>query len=186
MNRVILPKLVFSGISRIGQICGLLLLLSMVLVSVPFVTASSVPQFDAVSLTGKTVSSEQLIGQVTLLIITPSREAEQPTLEWADALRAQIDIDRYRIRDVIAVDLPFFISVEAAIDQARGKVPKRYHEHTWLLDEPVLEKAFEVPRKSKQACVVVLNSRGIAVLRIHGALTESRLQSVVSALQEAT
>ncbi|MDJ0623791.1 MAG: hypothetical protein QNJ17_12555 [Desulfocapsaceae bacterium] len=160
---------------------------SMFLIFLVFISkgvASSVPQFSAVNLIGEEVKSDALIGQVTLLIITPSRNAEQATRNWVNALRREIDTSKYLIRDVIAVDLPFFISISAATEHAKQKVPKQYHDQTWLLDKPILEKAFNIPRDSPEACVVVLNSKGKAVEQIHGAVTEERLQRIVSSLRK--
>lgn len=53
------------------------------------------------------VASAKLIGQPTILIVTPSKDAAEDTRMWAKALRKNIDQNKVRIRDVLAIDLPF-------------------------------------------------------------------------------
>lgn len=48
---------------------------------------SSLQGFKATSLTGQVVTEERLIGQPTVLIVTPSRSAAGETRQWAQALR---------------------------------------------------------------------------------------------------
>jgi hypothetical protein len=52
-------------------------------------------------------------------------------------LRSKIDQSKYRVRDVLAIDLPLFFSEEDAIEQAKEKVPKGYHDQTWILNSQV-------------------------------------------------
>ena len=141
------------------------------------------PFFKATALTGERVDSDRLVGQPTLLIVTPSRDAAEATREWVKALRNKIDPDQYFVRDVLAVDLPFFMSEEDAIKHAKEVVPERYHDQTWILNAPVLELALGVPRDSAEACIVVLDHEGRMVARVHGPLTEHRLNTIVEALK---
>lgn len=139
------------------------------------------PAFTALSLNGESVHSAALVGQPTLLIVTPSRDAAAATRLWVRALEKRIDSSRLRVRDVIALDLPFFMSAEDALPRARAKIPARYHGQTWLLDSPVVEKALQVPVDSHEACIVVLDRSGQVVLRIHGPPTDERLDEVLVA-----
>ena len=116
--------------------------------------ASPIPAFKATALSGKTVTAEKLMGQPTILIVTPSKDAAKDTRLWAKALRKSIDQKAYRIRDVLAIDLPFFMSEADAIGRAKAKIPKRYHDQTWILAETDLEKALGIPVDSHKAFVL--------------------------------
>lgn len=139
------------------------------------------PSFKATALDGDVVASDRLIGQPTLLIITPSRHAAESTRRWVNALRDELNPENYRVRDVLAVNLPFFMSEEDAIGRAKEAIPERFHDQTWILNSDVLENAFGIPSDSKIASVVVLDSAGQVVARVHGTLNESRLKTIVSA-----
>lgn len=54
------------------------------------------PSFTATTLKGEKIDSEKLLGQPTLLILKPSREAAESTREWANASRAKIVESEYR------------------------------------------------------------------------------------------
>lgn len=88
-----------------------------------------------------------------------------------------------RIRDVLAVDLPFFMSEADAIGRAREKIPARYHDQTWLLAETGLETALNIPTGSASAFVLVLDSEGQIVARVSGAPSEQRISQVRSAVR---
>jgi predicted transcriptional regulator len=141
------------------------------------------PSFTATTLNGEKVDSEKLLGQPTLLILTPSRNASESTREWVNALRSKIDHSQYRIRDVLAVDLPFFMSEEDVIEQAKEKVPKRYHDQTWILNSQVMEDALGVPSDSEEAVIVVLDKNGNLVSQVHGKVTTARMSQITDALQ---
>lgn len=145
----------------------------------------TLPEFDATQLTGEKVSSKEFVGQRSLLIVTPSRDAAKSTRRWAKALREAVDMQQFLVRDVLAIDLPFFISEADAIEKAKEVIPKRYHDQTWLLGKPVLEKALSIPRDSETAGVIVLNRSGEVVRHVHGSLNEERLRAVVDALTNA-
>jgi len=141
------------------------------------------PSFNAVALTGKKVESERLVGQPALVIITPSRSAADDTRRWVKALRKNLDQKRYRIRDVLAINLPFFISNQDAIQQAREVVPEAYHDQTWLLDSSILERQLGIPPGSKEAYIIILNQRGKIVTREHGTISEEKLNAIESILK---
>ncbi|WP_392384325.1 hypothetical protein [Marinomonas primoryensis] len=141
------------------------------------------PSFIATTLSGDKVDSNKLIGQPTLLILTPSRNAAKSTREWVNTLRSEIDHSKYRIRDVLAVNLPFFMSEEDAIDRAKEKVPQRYHDQTWILNSQIMEDALGVPSDSEEAVIVVLDKNGNLVSQVHGSVTEARMNEIIDALQ---
>jgi predicted transcriptional regulator len=141
------------------------------------------PSFTATTLSGEKVHSDRLLGQLTLLILTPSRNAAESTREWVNALRSKIDQSKYLVRDVLAVDLPFFMSEEDAIGIAKEKVLTRYHDQTWILNSQVMEDALGVAHDSEEAVIVVLNKNGNLVLQVHGMVTTARMSEITEALQ---
>lgn len=144
---------------------------------------SPIPDFTATALTGEKVSAAQLIGQPTILIVTPSTDAAKHTRLWAKALRKNIDQTRVRIRDVLAIDLPFFMSEEDAIGRAKEKIPLRYQDQTWILNEASLESALNIPRDSAKAFVFVLDAQGSIIARVEGAPGEVKIREVEMAVR---
>lgn len=144
--------------------------------------ADQIPQFHATSLTGHRVTQKQLLGQPTILIVTPSTDAAAQTRAWAKALRSRIDPAKVRVRDVIAVDLPFFISVSDAVGRAKKKIPQRYHDQTWLSGQEVLENALGIPPDSHKAFVLSLDAQGQVIQRFSGAPTDAEVGKIVSAM----
>lgn len=139
---------------------------------------SPIPDFTATALTGEKVSAAQLLGQPTILIVTPSTDAAKHTRLWAEALRKNIDQAQVRIRDVLAIDLPFFMSEEDAIGRAKEKIPARYQDQTWILSESSLESALNIPRNSAKAFVFVLDAQGTVIARVEGAPDEVKIREV--------
>ena len=144
---------------------------------------SPIPSFEATALSGEKVTDTKLIGQPTILIVTPSRAAAGDTRKWANALRKNLNLKSIRIRDVLAVDLPFFMSEADAIGPAKEKIPARYYDQTWILDETSLEAALNIPTGSASAYVIVLDSEGQIIVRVSGAPSKQRISQVKSAVR---
>jgi peroxiredoxin len=144
--------------------------------------SSPIPHFMATALTGEKVSAAQLIGQPTILIVTPSKDAAKDTRLWAEALRKNIDQSAVRIRDVLAIDLPFFMSEEDAIGRAKEKIPARYQDQTWILNESILESALNIPRDSAKAFVFVLDAQGKVIARVEGEPNDANVSKVEKAV----
>ena len=163
-------------------------LLVILMLCVPYAIAGDGPwpSFMATTLSGEKVDSDKLIGQATLLILTPSRNAAESTREWANKLRSEIDQSKYRVRDVLAVDLPFFISEEDVIDSAKEKIPQRYHDQTWILNSQIMEEALGVPSDSEEAVIVVLDKNGNLISQVHGKVTTARMSQITAALKSLT
>ncbi len=155
---------------------------SMALGGAGFAASSPLPEFEAAVLSGGTVTEQALLGQTTLLIVTPSRDAAKETRQWVQALHRNFDPETLRVRDVIALDLPFFMSTQDAIERARQKIPAKYHDRTWLLEKPVLEKALSIPPSSEDAFVFVLDPEGGVAARVEGSPTDRRIQQLKEAL----
>jgi len=145
-------------------------------------SSSPIPDFTATALTGGKVSAAQLIGQPTILIVTPSKDAAKDTRLWVEALRKNVDHSRMRIRDVLAIDLPFFMSEEDAISRAKAKIPARYYDQTWILNESSLESAFNIPRDSAKAFVFVLDTQGKVIARVEGEPNDAKISKVEKAV----
>ena len=144
---------------------------------------SPIPDFEATALTGEAVHSDQLIGQPTILVVTPSKGAAEDTRQWANALRERLDPKAIRIRAVLAVDIPFFMSEQDAIGHARQRIPQRYHDQTWLFAKTSLETALDIPTGSNKAFVLVLDATGSIVVRVSGEPTGQRVDAVVAAVR---
>ncbi len=144
---------------------------------------SPIPSFEATALSGEKITDAKLIGQPTILIVTPSKGAAEDSRKWANALRENLDTKSIRIRDVLAVDLPFFMSEADAIGRAKAAIQARYHDQTWILDETSLETALNIPTGSASAYVIVLDSEGQIIARVSGPPTELRVVQVKSAVR---
>lgn len=144
------------------------------------------PSFTATSLTGQVVTEQKLLGQPTVLIVTPSRAAADDTRQWAQALRRNIDQQKVLVRDILAIDLPFFISEEVAMDRAKETIPERYHGHTYLLPEGSLKEALNIPPSSAKAFVLVMNAEGNVIARVSGTPTQQRINEVNRAVSNIT
>jgi hypothetical protein len=83
---------------------------------------SPIPSFEATTLSGEKVTDAKLIGQPTILIVTPSKAAAEDTRKWANALRENLDQKSIRVHDMLAIDLPFFMSEDDAIGIAKKKI----------------------------------------------------------------
>ncbi|NNL84964.1 MAG: hypothetical protein HKP27_04890 [Myxococcales bacterium] len=57
-----------------------------------------------------------------------------------------------------------------------------YHDQTWLLSKPVLEKSLSIPISSEDAFVFVFNAEGKTAARVQGTPTEKRIQQLKDAL----
>ncbi len=147
----------------------------------PSSSASPIPTFDATSLTGRSIHRDDLLGQPTVLIVTPGRDAAASTRAWAKALRRELD-PRVRVRDVLVVDLPFFMDERDALSQAKQKIPKRYHDQTWLTSKKTLLSALGVNADAAAAEVFVLDAGGRVVVRIDGDPTAEHLDKLRSAV----
>jgi hypothetical protein len=138
--------------------------------------------FTATSLTNEKVDSSALLGQPTLLIITPSKAAADSTKAWTNALEKALEGKKLRIRAVLTINLPFFMSEADAVSSAREVVPERYYDQTWILDSQIMEKALDIPTESKRAAVLILDASGNIIARVHGQLTDVRLEAIVRAV----
>jgi predicted transcriptional regulator len=182
ISRTTIPLALWGSKSR--HVTTLTLLSLLTLCGLPAIAGSGPwPSFTATKLSGEKVHSNELLGQPTLLILTPCSAAAESTRQWVNALRSKIDQSKYRVRDVLAVDLPFFMSEEDVIDKAREKVPKRYHDQTWILNFQVMEDALGVASDSDEAVIVVLDTNGNLVAQIHGRVTTARMTEITDALQ---
>ena len=143
---------------------------------------SPIPAFEATSLTGKSIHRSDLLGQPTVLIVTPGRNAGAPTRAWVKALRSELGKGA-RMRDLIAVDLPFFMDERDAISRAKAKIPKRYYDQTWLTSKDTLTTALGVGSDAAHAQVFVLDAQGRVAAHVRGDPTDEHLDQLRSALR---
>ena len=179
--------------SRPSYFKAAILTLAILVMQVPLLTFAGgadteVPweSFTATSLTYEKVDSKVLLGQPTLLIITPSKAAADSTKAWTNALEKALEAKKLRIRAVLTIDLPFFMSEADAVGRAREVVPERYYDQTWILDSQIMEEALDIPTESKLAVVLILDASGSIIARVHGQLTDLRLAVIVRAVDLIT
>jgi peroxiredoxin len=142
------------------------------------------PDFSATNLEDEAVHSSDLIGRPAIIIVTPSEDAAESTERWIEALRRELDESEFVVRTLITLDLPFFVSVDMAISDARDVVPADYHDQTWVIDSDVLEDTLGIEQGSSKAAVIILDSEGGIIEISHGSLTEQRLQTILAAAGE--
>lgn len=164
------------------RLCLAALTVAMAVPSMLALAADQIPQFEATSLTGQHVTQKQLLGEPTILIVTPSTDAAAQTRAWAKALRSRIDPAKVRVRDVIAVDLPFFMDESDALGRAKEKIPQRYYDQTWLSGQKVLENALDIPPDSQKAFILSLDAQGNVIQRFSGAPTDAEVGKILSAM----
>ncbi len=97
---------------------------------------------------------------------------------WVSALRSDINAKELRVRDVLAIHLPFVMTGEDAIDLAKGSIPDSCHDHTWLLTEPVLERSLSIPISGEDAFVFVFDPEGRTAVRVRGEPTGRKLREL--------
>ncbi len=148
----------------------------------PSQSTRSIPTFTATALTGRTIHRQDLLGRPTILIVTPGRDAAASTRAWAKALRKELGGD-IRVRDVLVIDLPFFMDERDALSRAKQKIPKRYHDQTWLTSKDTLTSALAVGADAKVAAVFVLDAGGQVLDRIDGDPSADRLEELRSTLR---
>jgi len=179
--------------SRPSYFKAAILTLVILVMQVPLLTLArgadtEVPweSFTATSLTYEKVDSSVLLGQPTLLIITPSKAAADSTKAWTNALEKAMEGKKLRIRAVLTINLPFFMSEADAVGSAREVVPERYYDRTWILDSQIMEEALDISTESKLAVILILDASGTIIARVHGQLTDLRLAVIVRAVDLIT
>ena len=55
-----------------------------------------------------------------------------------------------------------------------------------ILDSQIMEKALDIPTESKPAAVLILDTSGSIIARVHGQVTDLRLAVIVSAVDLGT
>ncbi|MDQ6683845.1 MAG: hypothetical protein M3Z16_01845 [Pseudomonadota bacterium] len=142
----------------------------------------SVPPFQAIELTGRHVGRADLLGKPAILIVTPGRRAAHNTRDWVDHLRSQLDLSAVRVRDLIVVELPFFMNDGDAIKAAKKVVPASYGNQTWLMSNPKLENALGITPGSDSAQILVIDRNGTVRAHVTGGPDKQRIAEIRSAL----
>lgn len=143
----------------------------------------SLSNFQATSLTGQAKTDEDLTGSPTVLIVTPTRAAGNASSSWGTQLEGKIPAGT-QLRGVIAVELPFFISEQMALDQARSQLPRRSWDQTWLVTGEKLEQSLGVPSEAGEPYVLVLDAQGQVVAKENGTATQQKVSRVLNAIPQ--
>jgi hypothetical protein len=141
-----------------------------------------VPSFQATDLRGRAHVSRELRGRPTLLVIMPNRDAAGESKQWVDAIGRRYGEHRVRTVGLIALDLPFFIPESLARSIARGKVPERFWNDTWLSARGTLADTLGV-QGDDESWVVALDATGRVRAIARGAPTTVNQSIVFGALE---
>lgn len=140
------------------------------------------PFFQGTDLTGTIRESPELRGPpTTVLVVGTSRAASDAGKAWVYEIQERYG-ERVQIINLIAIDLPFFISESTALDMARGQVPRRYWEQTWLSSEDSIQEALGLQPGSPVPYVAVVNRQGQLIASAHAPLQAPEAQQIWQAL----
>lgn len=146
--------------------------------------SSSGPLFLSLSgqtLSGKPVSRNDLLGQSTLVVLTPSRKDRKESGRWFKVL-SQTFSDKVRILDIVLIDPPFFMSEKEILARARKAVPKKHWDETWLIPDVRQGGNNKTPENSEKIYVYVLDEDGDVIARVSGAPSDEKLEKIKHAL----
>lgn len=114
--------------------------------------------------------------------MTPSQAAGRETRSWARRLEGSPAFSQIPVRDMICIELPFYVSRSNAIDRARKKVPPRYYGRTWMIWNTDFVKALHIPAANPHAFVIVVDAQGHVVAREHGRPDGARFSRIKRAV----
>lgn len=137
------------------------------------------------SLNGKAISRKDLLGKPTIVILTPSREDRKESSLWVADIRERFG-SSVRVRDIVLIDAPFFMSEESMLTQARKVVPKKYWEETWLVPNVRNSAQLGSSEAPEKIYVYVLDGDGDVILRISGKPSNDKFEKIKNTLNAAT
>jgi hypothetical protein len=145
---------------------------------------ASVPRFKATALSGERKTERDLLGEQTVLVLTPTRRAAKECKAWGETLERALP-SRIGLWALLALDRPFFVSENYALRKAQEKVPQLRWEQTWLLTHGNVEKHLGVPSKADEPYIFAINSDGRIVAESQGTVTPEKIEHIARALRAA-
>ncbi len=137
------------------------------------------------SLSGRPISRKDLLGQPTLVVLTPSRKDRKLSGRWFKILSETFS-SNVRIRDIVLIDPPFFMSEQEFVARARKAVPRKHWDETWLVPDVRQGENNDLSEQSEKTYVYVLDSEGDVIARVGGEPSEEKIEKIKHTLLSIT
>jgi hypothetical protein len=134
------------------------------------------------ALSGERRTEQDILGQQTVLVITPTRGAARECKAWGETLERQLPT-HIALWALLAIDKPFFVPEKYVLRKAQEKVPPSLWERTWLLTHGNVEKHLGVPSNADEPYVFAFDSDGRIVARAKGCVTAGKIDDIARALE---
>ena len=156
----------------------LALVLSIIYTCVIPVAYSQSSDAQLVSLKGQETTYDQLITTNSVFIYTPGRGAVESTRNWVKVLEPMATEHDIHIRDILAVNVPFFIDQKTVLKRARKKIPKRYWDQTWININGDIEEVINAGANRDEAIVMIVDQNGNVISRFLGDADAGKLDTI--------
>lgn len=139
------------------------------------------PTFTATDLHGRQVSTREWLRGRSLVVVTTDREGSDLSRAWMEAA-VQRALPELRLRAIVSLHLPFFVSAAMARGQARKQVPQAAWGDTLLDIRGQSAKRLRLPT-SREPYVFVIDAEGRVVASAHGPVDDPRSRTIWKALE---
>jgi hypothetical protein len=122
------------------------------------------PVFTARDVTGVTQSTASFRGATTIVVAITARGGGDAMRAWFEGAAKRAP--SVRLKGIISVGVPFFISEDYARAQARMQIPKAYWHDNLFDAHHVMAKILGLP-ESDTPFAFVLDAKGVVVAQAH-------------------
>lgn len=138
------------------------------------------PTFTGKDLEGLEHSSQEYLGQRTLLVAITDKDAGDEMRRWFDAADTHAP-QNVRRESIISLHLPFFVGVGAARERAQPQVPRQYWDDTLLDRNGDLAGTLGLD-SSQEPYVFALDEHGQVLAVAHGKADSPEADRIWSSL----
>jgi hypothetical protein len=124
------------------------------------------PSFTAEDLLGQEHSSQEYVGQPTLLVAITDKNAGDEMKHWFDAADAHAPGSIQR-ESIISIHVPFFVGIGAVRHRVQPRVPQEFWDDTLLDRDGDMARTLGLA-SSREPYVFALDSRGRVLALVHG------------------
>lgn len=135
------------------------------------------PRFRLETVTGRTVSSKNIQGKPTVIVVGRSRKSAPPCKEWVLSV-GNMGVDVYQV--VVALK-PWFLPRFLVLSEIKDFVPAAYHKRVLVEWRDGFAKAYGVPNDDTPT-VLVLDSNNVVRYRHRGRRTTRAMEQLKEAL----